>query len=160
MSENYAQLITTFPIFQGHTAHGAMTVLERGEVKEHSSGEVLCREGDAAATVLLVLVGTVQVYIERGGEVMILKEAGPGSILGELAVLCGIPRAASLRSVDKVVALHWPKENFRRLMLGNAFLSERIMRDSLLNLIEKEKSLLVTLAKQHDSSSPSSGTTA
>ena len=65
MNEQYAELITKFPLFEGHTLHGAQFILERGEVREHPPGEVLCREGDPADLVLLVLSGKVQVFAEQ-----------------------------------------------------------------------------------------------
>jgi CRP-like cAMP-binding protein len=142
MNEQYAEVMTKFPLFEGHTAQGAQFLIERGEVKEHAAGAVLCREGDAATFVLLVLSGKVEVFVERSGQTLVLTEAGPGSILGELAVLCGIPRSASLRASERLVALHWENEGFRRMLLSNASLSQRILRQSLRTLIEKEQALL------------------
>lgn len=145
MNEQYAAMITGLPLFQGYTTHGAQFVLDEGAVKEHEPGEILCREGEAAAFVLLVLSGKAQVYVERQGQTIPLTEAGPGTILGELAVLCGIPRSASIRASEKLVALHWTAAGFRHLLLKNATLSERILRQSLRTLIEKEQSLIDSL---------------
>jgi CRP-like cAMP-binding protein len=147
MNEQYAATITGLPLFQGYTIHGAQVVLESGEVTQHEAGEMLCREGDGATFVLLVLSGKVQVFVERDGRVLSLAEVGPGAILGELAVLCGIPRAASLRASEKLVVLRWSNEGFRRLLVRNAALSERILRQSLRMLIEKEQNLINLLCK-------------
>jgi CRP-like cAMP-binding protein len=62
--------------------------------------------------------------------------------LGELAVLCGIPRSASVRASEKSAALQWRASAFRSLLLRDVFLSERIFRESLRTLIEKERSLI------------------
>lgn len=151
MNEPYAEMIRKFPLFKGHTLYGAQSLLEQGEVREHEPGEVLCREGDAATFVLLVLTGKVQVFVERQGRDLVLTEAGPGALLGELAVLCGIPRSASLCAMEKSAALHWSKESFRRILLGNAFLSEQILSQSLRTLIEKERVLINSLIETGDS---------
>jgi CRP/FNR family transcriptional regulator, cyclic AMP receptor protein len=148
MTQHYAQLITTFPLFNGFTVHGAEFILERGRIKEHAAGEVITREGDRADFVLLVLTGKAQVFVERQGRELVLTEAGPGAILGELAVLCGIPRAASLRASEQLAALHWEKDSFRRMLLGHVSLSERVFSQSLRTLIEKEKSLIQSLYQQ------------
>jgi CRP-like cAMP-binding protein len=148
MNEQYAATITGLPLFEGYSINGAQFVLESGEVREHEAGEMLCSEGDAASFVLLVLSGKVQVFVERDGRVLSLAEAGPGVILGELAVLCGIPRAASLRASEKLVVLRWSNEGFRRMLVRNAPLSERILRQSLRTLIEKEQSLINLLCTQ------------
>ncbi len=142
MNEQYASLITSLPLFHGFTPHGAQFLLEDGTICEHEPGEILCREGDAATFVLLVLSGKVQVFVEREGKMLALAESGPGTILGELAVLCGIPRVASLRTTEKVVVLRWSTGDFRRMLVRNTTLSERIMRQSLRTLIEKEQALI------------------
>ena len=145
MNEQYAALITGFPLFHGFTLDGARMLLESGEVKEYSPGEVLFKEGDNPTFVLLVLAGKMQVFVKRQQRDVVLTEAGPGTILGELAVLCGIPRSASVRATEKAAALQWSASAFRSLLLRDVFLSERIFRESLRTLIEKERSLIDSL---------------
>ena len=100
MNENYAELMPTLPLFKGFTANGAKRLLDSGEVKQHDPGAVLLKEGDPADFVLLVLSGRLEVFVDREGQHLVLTEAEPGDILGELAVLCGIPRSASVRAKD------------------------------------------------------------
>jgi CRP-like cAMP-binding protein len=147
MNEQYASLITGFPLFQGFTVDGAQMLLDSGEVKEYSPGEMLIKEGDGPTFVLLVLTGKLHVFVERQGRDLVLTDAGPGTILGELAVLCGIPRSASVRASENSAALQWSAAAFRSLLLRDAFLSERIFRESLRTLIEKERSLIDSLIR-------------
>ena len=147
MDEQYAALIVDFPLFRGFTLEGARMLLEAGEVKEYAAGEVLLREGDVATFVLLVLRGTMQVFVERRQRDLVLNDAGPGTILGELAVLCGIPRSASIRTGENAAVLQWSATTFRNLLLRDAFLSERIFRESLRTLIEKERALIDSLVQ-------------
>ena len=146
MDQKYAELIVGFSLFQGFTAQGAGRIVERGEVKDYASGELPFREGDAPEFVLLVLQGTIKVFVERDGNDLVLTEVGPGAILGELAVLCGIPRSASVRASAAVVALQWSAAAFRNVLLRYPLLSERIFRESLRTLVEKERALIEALA--------------
>jgi CRP-like cAMP-binding protein len=155
VNEQYAVLITGFPLFHGFTLDGARMLLESGEVKEYSPGEVLLKEGDNPTFVLLVLTGKMQVFVERQRRDLVLADAGPGTILGELAVLCGIPRSASVRASENSAALQWNAAAFRSLLLRDAFLSERIFRESLRTLIEKERSLIDSLIRSQGSSNQS-----
>ena len=155
MNEQYAVLITGFPLFHGFTLDGARMLLESGEVKEYSPGEVLLKEGDNPTFVLLVLTGKMQVFVERQRRDLVLTDAGPGTILGELAVLCGIPRSASVRASENSAALQWSAAAFRSLLLRDAFLSERIFRESLRTLIEKERSLIDSLIRSQGGSNQS-----
>jgi CRP-like cAMP-binding protein len=152
MNEQYAALITGFPLFKGFTMDGARMLLDSGEVKEYLAGEVLLKEGDSPTFVLLVLSGKMQAFVERQGRDLVLTDAGPGTILGELAVLCGIPRSASVRASEKSAALQWSVAAFRHLLLRDVFLSERIFRESLRTLIEKERSLIDSLIRSQSGS--------
>ena len=149
MNEQYAELITTFPLFKGFTANGAKRLLAAGQVKEQSTADVLLKEGDKADFVLLVLTG---VFVERESQHLVLTEAGPGTILGELAVLCGIPRSASVKAKEKAVVLEWSDEAFRTLLLRDPSLSQRIFREALRTLIDKERSLIDSLIKAEGAS--------
>jgi CRP-like cAMP-binding protein len=147
MNENYAELITGFPLFKGFTANGTKRLLAAGEVKEHATGDVLLKEGDTSDFVLLVLAGKLEVYVEREGKDLVLTEANPGTILGELAMLCGIPRSASVRAKENSAVLEWPDEAFRTLLLRDPSLSQRIFGQALRTLIDKERSLIDSLLK-------------
>lgn len=155
MNEQYAKMITGFPLFHGYTLHGAQMLLECGEVKDYSPGEVVLKEGDSPTFVLLVLAGKMQVFVERQRRDLVLTDAGPGTILGELAVLCGIPRSASVRASERSAVLQWNAKDFRNLLLTDVFLSERIFRESLRTLIEKEQSLINALTLAQGGSSES-----
>ena len=151
MNEKYAELITGFPLFKGFTANGTKRLLDAGEVKEHAAGDVLLKEGDTSDFVLLVLAGKLEVFVEREGKDLVLTEANPGTILGELAMLCGIPRSASVRAKADSAVLEWPDEAFRTLLLRDPSLSQRIFGQALRTLVEKEKSLIESLVKEEQS---------
>ena len=139
------QLMTTFPLFKGFTEHGTQRLLDAGEVTQHASGEMLLKEGDTAEFVLLVLTGKLEVFVQRQGKDLALTEAGPGAILGELAVLCGIPRSASVRAKDTSTTLKWSDEAFRSLLLRDHSLSQRVFSGALRTLVDKERSLIDSL---------------
>lgn len=147
MNERYAESITTFPLFQGFTVNGAQRLLEAGEVKEHGPGDLLLMEGDSATFVLLLITGRLEVFVERDGRDITLTETNPGAILGELAVLCGITRSASVRASEKSAVLQWSAEAFRGLLLRDPSLSQRIFSEALRTLIEKERALIETIVK-------------
>jgi potassium efflux system protein len=145
MNEEYAAVITGLPLFKGYTTDGAKRILGCGEIKKASSGEILFKEGDPPAFVVLVLKGKLQVYVERHGRDMVLTDAGPSTILGELSVLCGIQRSASVRVLEDSTILQWEAAEFRGLLVKDVFLSERIFRESLKSLIDKERALIDSL---------------
>jgi CRP-like cAMP-binding protein len=80
----------------------------------------------------------------------VLTDAGPSEILGELSVLCGIPRSASVRVLEESTVLEWSAADFRGLLVKDVFLSERIFRYSLRTLIDKERTLIDSLQESKD----------
>ncbi len=153
MKEKYAELITGFPLFKGFTVNGTKRLLAAGEVKEEATGCVLLKEGDSADFVMLVLTGKLEVFVERDGKDLVLTEANPGTVLGELAVLCGIPRSASVRAKENSAVLEWSDEAFRTLLLRDHSLSQRIFGQALRTLIDKEQSLIDSLVEQQSNGS-------
>ncbi len=70
-------------------------VLAFAHVREVRARKKLFSAGDAGSALFLVMSGWIK--LSRPGEAgrdIVLELAGPGSAFGELAVLCGLPRAA------------------------------------------------------------------
>jgi CRP-like cAMP-binding protein len=155
MSDNYAEMMTRFPLFKGFTANGAQRLLAAGEIQHRTPGEVLLKEGDQADFVLLVLSGQLEVFVDRDGQHLTLTEAEPGDILGELAVLCGIPRSASVKAKGDAAVLKWTEDAFRTLLLRDPSLSQRIFREALRTLVEKERSLIDSVIDAQEEASKS-----
>ena len=145
MNEDYAELIPGFPLFKGFTKDGANRLLTSGEVERYLPEQLLLKEGDKADFVLLVLTGKLEVFIERDDKDVVLTESRPGTVLGELAVLCGIPRSASVRAKETSTVLKWDDETFRTLLLRDPTLSQRIFSHILRTLVEKERALIDSL---------------
>jgi CRP-like cAMP-binding protein len=158
MNEQYAELMTTFPLFAGFTTDGAKRLMSAGEVIEHERGNGLMQEGDNSDFVLLVLTGKLEVFVERDGKHLVLMDAVPGTILGELAMLCGIPRSASVRAREDSVVLQWPDEAFRTMLLRDPSLSQRIFGRALRTLVDKERSLIESLVEAQSDDAEAAGT--
>jgi CRP-like cAMP-binding protein len=86
-------------------------LLAVGRVHETAAGEEIARQGAVGHCLYVVESGALAV-VRRvpGDEEEVLETAGPGTLLGELAVLDRRPRSASLRaqraSVVRIVDLH------------------------------------------------------
>ena len=145
MHPSHAQAIAAFPMFQGYTSYGLDSVFEKGVVKELSAGDTLYTQGESASFVALVVSGSLEMFVETSGQVRTLAHVGPTRLLGELAVLAGAERVMSARAIEPSVVLQWDAESFRRLLAGDAQLSQRIFRETFRSIVEERDSLLVAL---------------
>jgi MFS family permease len=79
------------------------------------AGDVLMRQGDRGDRVFLVESGTVEV-ISDGFHV---TDLGPGSLVGEIALLRDVPRTATVRVADPAVLYALDRDEFLRIVTGD-----------------------------------------
>jgi CRP-like cAMP-binding protein len=92
------------------------TVASRMWCRKALPGEVLAREGEKGETFGLVLEGTVAITRESPDGDRFLAEVGPGSILGELALLRNRPRTATITAVDSALLAVGDRETLEMLL--------------------------------------------
>ncbi len=93
-------------------------------------GDALIRQGDDADSLLILLDGQtrVTVYSANGREI-VLEYAGPGTVLGEIALLDGGTRTASVIAMGPVRYLTLPRSVFERVLAENHRIALRLMRE-------------------------------
>lgn len=69
-----------------------------GQTVDVAAGEVLMAEGDPSDSLVVVLEGEIEVVREGGGAHLLLNVCTRGDLLGELGVLQGLPRSATVRA--------------------------------------------------------------
>lgn len=81
------------------------------------SGQVVCRQGDQGDSMFLILSGRVCVSVDRVGEgETTLNHLGTGHHFGELSMLVGGPRTATVRAVMDTELLELGRREFHHLM--------------------------------------------
>ena len=78
--------------------------------------EWLFHAGDAGDCLYLVVSGRMRVLAERDGRTAVLNTLGPGAVLGELAILTGAERSASVQAVRDTELLEIHGERFEELL--------------------------------------------
>ncbi|MDP2808747.1 MAG: cyclic nucleotide-binding domain-containing protein [Rhodocyclaceae bacterium] len=74
-------------------------LVRRARIKRCEAGEVLFREGDKADGLYLIRRGSVTVSRMIGGREVVLSYVAAGSYVGEMALVSGKPRYATVRAV-------------------------------------------------------------
>lgn len=109
-----AQTLKSIPYFESLNDLELRQLIEIGQVQTLNPQEVLFRENDPGDALYLVLSGGVQVYTEKLNRV--LRELAPGQVFGELALLLGAPRSASVRALEKTLLFVIRHEHLERLL--------------------------------------------
>jgi small-conductance mechanosensitive channel len=90
----------------------------------YAAGEAIVRQGEAGSSMFMVLRGETSVVLEPSGqEVARIKEGG---FFGEMSLLTGEPRTATVRTIEDSELLEITVESFRQFVLANPAAVERI----------------------------------
>jgi CRP-like cAMP-binding protein len=85
-----------------------------------NGGDVLFRQGDAGDAMYMVITGKLEALVEtRGREPEVLGEISRGEWVGEMAVLTGDPRSATIRAKRDSSLVRFSREAFERTTLSN-----------------------------------------
>jgi CRP-like cAMP-binding protein len=121
-------LLARVDLFQPLTDDELASLAERMERRTWSAGEVVIREGDTGHSMLCVVEGLLEAFTEEDGRRCRLGSIGPGEFIGEMSVLTGEPRSATVVSATDGVAYEIGKEPFRSLLTARPELAELISR--------------------------------
>lgn len=83
--------------------------------RRFAPGEALCREGALTSDLFVLMTGTATVQVGTRSPVTVAT-LGPGDVVGELAVLDGSPRSATVLADTELRALALPAAPCRALM--------------------------------------------
>jgi CRP-like cAMP-binding protein len=83
---------------------------EAGKLKSFKSGEVVVGEGDAGNSMFLIVTGTVQVITGPEMTPVKLAQLKRGAFFGEVSLLTGRPRTATVVAVNDVELIAFSKQ--------------------------------------------------
>jgi len=113
----------------GLTSEDVAGLVDSSEVLEKRAGEVVIAEGADDKDIYIVRRGSMIVEKEIGGKAVFLNYLPAGSYFGEMAVIDGSPRIATIRAAIKSEVIRLPGEPFLALFNGNPRLRERTLSD-------------------------------
>lgn len=82
--------------------------------RTYEDGEILVRQGDEGDAMYVIQEGQAEILVERDGTQARVRIAGPGEIIGEMAVFERETRSATVRALGELRALTIDKRNFLR----------------------------------------------
>ncbi|SRR5271166_4011039 len=86
------------------------------EVRQFGAGEMLMRSGEQGDTMFIVRSGTAEVYAHTAdGQMRHIRNYARGDFTGEMALMTGAPRTASVRATSDLEVIEMDREGFARL---------------------------------------------
>jgi CRP-like cAMP-binding protein/thioredoxin reductase len=119
-------------------------VIAKAEVREVKAGEAFIREGEEGHDVFIIRSGSATVEKEIGGKSVFLSYLPAGSYVGEMALIDGGPRTATVRAAVRSQVVRLDGDLFRALLAANPALEASIRaemrsRREVNAFVEKQK---------------------
>ncbi|MBZ8183276.1 cyclic nucleotide-binding domain-containing protein [Oscillatoria salina] len=120
-------LLPQVTYFQNFTELELRQLIEVGCRKRLRESEILFHEGDPGDAFYIVLSGAVEVYTEKINKH--LASLGAGQFFGELALMLGVPRTASVRAKEETILFGISQQGFEKLLHEHPELAEVIVEE-------------------------------
>lgn len=114
------------------------------------AGQDLFRLGDVGDSAYIIISGEADVLVDKEGTEVAVAKVGKNEIVGEIAILCNVPRTATIRAVTELTALKIPKDLFFRLIAEFPDMGVQVMAELARRLHRTTQQLTEALAKLED----------
>lgn len=105
-------VLRAVPLFAGMTDGSLTSIADLAQEATYDPASAIVREGDPGESFVVIVKGGATV--EQDGRTVNLL--GPGDFLGEIALIDGGPRTATVTATEPIAALVIDRSGFRRLM--------------------------------------------
>jgi CRP/FNR family transcriptional regulator, cyclic AMP receptor protein len=143
-----AELLRDIPLFRNISPAKLKLLAFTSERLSHDDEQFLFKEGDDGDAAYIILSGTAVVSIESNSGPQEVARLKKGGVVGEISILCDVPRTASVQAQDSLTTLRINKDTFFHLITEFPEISIEIMRELASRLDETNKQLREALNRK------------
>ncbi len=121
-------LLAHVPLFAGADEETLAELARRLRPVPVHAGEVVIRQGELADRLYIVRSGRLRVVVEEEDGLRTIRELGAGAAIGELALLTGAPRSATVQAVRDGELLELEADVFHALLDRDPALAVAVAR--------------------------------
>ncbi len=115
-------------LFRGLSEEDKKRIAAVLEAVVYAANEPIIRQGEAGDSMFFVRKGSVRVLLQSNGATQEVAKLSDGEYFGEMALLTGEPRTATVVAVGDVEAFLLSKEAFRSVLLEDGSILSEISR--------------------------------
>ena len=124
------ELLRSIPLFANIEPSKLKLLAFTSERLTFQEGQSVCYQGDVGDAAYVVVDGTADVVIELpDGSKLTVAQIGRNDLVGEIAILCDVPRTATITATMKLDTLRISKDLFFRLVNEFPTMAVEMMRE-------------------------------
>ena len=133
-------VLRNVPLFSGLDESELERLSRVAGRKRAARNEQVVRAGEGADSLLILLTGRAKVTnFDEDGREIILAWLGPGEFFGEMGLIDGSPRSASVVAVENCELMTIGKNEFQRCMQDNFQVAQKLMQILVRRLREADR---------------------
>jgi CRP-like cAMP-binding protein len=117
-SADWADVLAAFPLFSGIPNRRLRRLVRRATFAQYGPGDVVVQKGAPADSVYVILSGSAKARAKPAARTL-----RTGDYFGELGLLDGVPRSATVVATDELHVMRLPGASFLRLAQHNPSIS-------------------------------------
>lgn len=138
------------PMFEKLDPSEIMEVIHIVEVEQYQTGDIIFSEGDTGDAWFVLYRGAVDVLkLGATGEQKV-NEIGPHACFGEMAILDGLPRSATVRASEDSVVFRVSREAFNELVDSGHMVAHKLIQQMAILLAERQRATTLKLSELLD----------
>jgi CRP-like cAMP-binding protein len=94
----------------------------------YGEGQELFHQGDNSDAAYIIVDGTVDVMVDSPKGPLTVAQLGSNEFVGDIGILCDVPRTATVRAASQVTTLKITKELFFRMVTDFPTMGVEVMR--------------------------------
>ena len=122
------ELLSSVPLLAGADEQTLTELAQCLRSVEVHAGEIVIQQGDPADRMFLVRSGRLRVLVDQDDGLRTVRELGAGAAIGELALLTGAPRSATVQAVRDGELLELDADIFDELLHRDPGLAVAVAR--------------------------------
>jgi CRP-like cAMP-binding protein len=129
MSQEVTSQLKNTIIFHGLSDELLADLAQKASTRKIAKGAVLMRKGEPGDSLFLIHNGWVKIVtVDSKGDELIINKCGPGETIGEMALLDGAPRSATVIAMEDAEVLELKQDVFQNLLDQRPDVSLAIIR--------------------------------
>lgn len=123
------ELLRQIPLFSNIEPAKLKLLAFTSERVTFGPGQTMVRQGDTGDAAYIIIEGDADVLIDTPDGPIQVATVGRNAIIGEIAILCDVPRTATVQAKTQLVTLRITKDLFFRLVNEFPQMAVEIMRE-------------------------------
>ncbi len=122
-------LLRTIPLFAKIEPSKLKLLAFTSERLTFAPEQILCHQGDIGDSAYVVVSGAADIIIDTPNGPITVAQVGKNAFIGEIAILCDVPRTATIKATEQLDTLKISKDLFFRLVTEFPSMAVEIMRE-------------------------------